>query len=121
MSIIKVKWEDGVTDNNAITDDVAIALSKYYPTWALPDIMSYLDNQEAEYVDMAQEAHTYEVIDIDTARKRADMSAYDAEDYEGMGDDDDMREAWIQDIMDNLTGHISTDLQGEDSEFLVLI
>lgn len=120
MKTLKIKWENG-TINNANTNDVAQALGKHYPSWALPEITNFLETEEAEYVDMQQEPNRYEVIDIDTARKRAGMCAYDAEDYEGMGDDEDMREAWIQDIIDNLTGHIATDLRGEESELLMMI
>ena len=118
---LKVQLEDGeVVDMDG--EELTGHLELHYPTWALVDIIDYLvTNDEGNPILLSGEAHRYEIIDIDEARKQANVPNYDATNYEGMGDSEDMINAWIEDINANLTGHIATDMQGGDSEFLVLI
>lgn len=120
MQTLKVKLDNGDIIDMA-QDSLAVELAKHYPAWATKDIIEFLVvTSEGEPIILANEPHRYEVVGVAKARRIADMPAYDADDYEGMGDSEDKLNAWITDIESNLTGHISTVLSGEDSEFLIL-
>lgn len=100
-----------------------------YPMWAAAAIASHVTHDftnqvhgaDKDVLEIDTAVESYTVLDMDEAASQSSIGGFNADDYEDADDEEEAIESWVEDVEANLTGHIDTNRDGENSEFLVLV